>query len=165
MISNPRFWRSIDVSGIKDIVRVKIEKWTPERSSSGNIRKREYPINCTDQTFISPTNFGILALVVLFAIAATGILSNYFHRYSLVRTSLQEHGDFPGPERENDIEINILRRKEPYHHTERQRKFSPIHFESRSIKLPIEKENILDVSNNEEFEGVKVVNNIVYLED
>ena len=163
MISNPKFWGSIDVSGIKDVVRVKIENWDQE---TRGIKKRGYPTNCNTQNFISPTNFGILALVVLFAIAATGIISNYFHRYSLVRTSLQENGDFPMPERENDIEINILRKKESYHlSTDYQLKFSPIHFESKSIRLPIERENILDVSNNEESEEVKVVNNIVYLED
>ena len=94
--------------------------------------------------------------------------SHYFHRYSFVRNHLREHGmDYPGPELVNDIDLNILHGKESALHShECRRKYSPIQFERKSSKLPIEKENILDESHNdEEFEGVKIVNNIVYLED
>ena len=96
------------------------------------------------------------------------LLSNYYHRYSVVRQRfVHEHGDFPGPEMENDIEINILHHKRHSlrHYHEYPTKYSPIEFDHKNLKLPIEKENILDESQNEEFEEVKVVNNIVYLED
>ena len=132
------------------------------------------------------TNIGIVVLGIVLAIAVTGVLSNYFHRYGMVRHDLinrRHHGDYPGPEIENDIEINILRSSSSnrklsslhrQHHTqlpkhnqnEYPKIFSPIEFDHKTLKLPIEKENILDEANTEEFsEGVKVVNNIVYLED
>ena len=181
LTSNPRFWQSIDVSGdIKHVIRVKIEK-RKDRS-----RYEEYPRRCVQGDFISVTNIGIVVLGIVLAIAVTGVLSNYFHRYGMVRQDFinrRHHGDYPGPEIENDIEINILRSSSSnrklsslhrQHHTqlpkhnqnEYPKIFSPIEFDHKTLKLPIEKENILDEANTEEFvEGVKVVNNIVYLED
>ena len=65
------------------------------------------------------------------------------------------HGDYPGPEIENDIEINILHRKSSTHHSEYATKYSPIDFEHKNLKIPIEKEDILDEASNDRFEGVK----------
>ena len=161
-ISNPKFWRSISVSGsINSIIRVKVEK------RMGMIE--DYPVQCNNKDFISFTNIGIVILVIAFAVTITGFLSNYFHRYSIIRHDNflhgHHHGDYPGPEIENDIEINILHRKSSTHHSEYATKYSPIDFEHKNLKIPIEKEDILDEASNEGFEGVKVVNNIVYLED
>ena len=116
-------------------------------------------------------NIGIVILVIALAVTVTGVLSNYFHRYSIIRHDNfihgHHHGDYPGPEIENDIEINILHHKPStsLQHHEYSTKYSPIDFEHKSLKIPIEKEDILDEASNEGFEGVKVVNNIVYLED
>ena len=84
--------------------------------------------------------------------------------------------DFPGPEEENDIEINVLggakrggKRDRMQHvcYHNCHRTYSPIHFEGPNVKLAIENEDILDGSVESEYEceEVKVVNNIVYLED
>ena len=161
-ISNPKFWRSISVSGsINSIIRVKVEKRMG--------MNEDYPVQCNNKDFISFTNIGIVILVIAFAVTITGFLSNYFHRYSIIRHDNflhgHHHGDYPGPEIENDIEINILHRKSSTHHSEYATKYSPIDFEHKNLKIPIEKEDILDEASNEGFEGVKVVNNIVYLED
>ena len=162
-ISNPKFWRSINVSGsLNSIIRVKIEK-----RSGMNV---DYPVQCNNKDFVSFTNIGIVILAIVFAVTVTGVLSNYFHRYSIVRHDNfihGHHGDYPGPEIENDIEINILHRKPStlLQHNDYATKYSPIDFEHKSLKIPIEKEDILDEASNEGFEGVKVVNNIVYLED
>jgi hypothetical protein len=163
LISNPKIWKSINVSGIKDIIRVKLEM------RKDNSMYEDYPDQCDKKDFISFANIGIVILVIIFAMTVTGVLSNYFHRYSIVRHNnfvAHDHGgDYPGPEIENDIEINILHRKPSFHHHGYPTKYSPIEFDHRNSKLPIEKEDILDETCNEEFEGVKVVNNIVYLED
>ena len=161
-ISNPKFWRSLSVSGsINSIIRVKIEKRME--------MNEDYPVQCHNKDFISFTNIVIVILAIIFAVSVTGFLSNYFHRYSIIRHDNfihgHHHGDYPEPEIENDIEINILNRKPSLHHPEYATKYSPIDFEQKSLKIPIEKEDILDEASNEGFEGVKVVNNIVYLED
>ena len=75
LISNPRFWRSINVSGIKDIIRVKIEK------RPSNRLHEEYPMHCSKGDYISLTNIGMVAIGIVFVMAITGVLSNYFHRY------------------------------------------------------------------------------------